>query len=308
MRSLTLSPLAFAREALAVGAKALPLYSHPKSPHKFTQPQLFAVLALKDFLKQGYRGIEQIVKEWSEMRTALAVKKVPTYSALAKAEKRLLKKRGVEALLDETVQEAQRKGMLGTRSRQVSLDSTGYENGHTSVYYGQRTGEKKRHFPKFTAMMDTASHVYLSGVMNQGPHPDQREFRQTVQSGYVRLAFGELLADAAYDSELNHVWVHGTLKARSIIPPRIGRPTAKPPTGRYRRALARRFPRKRYGQRWQSESGFSQDKRRFGSAIEGRGYWPRCRKLNLRLLVHNVALLLRVLHLVSLNRPWLQAA
>ena len=43
------SPQDVAREALAAGTAALTLYSHKFSPKTFTQPQLFACLALKKF-------------------------------------------------------------------------------------------------------------------------------------------------------------------------------------------------------------------------------------------------------------------
>lgn len=92
MASLTKSPLAFAKTALRVAREALPSYSHPKSPHKFTQPQLFAILALKDFLQTDYRGMAQILREWSDLRTALGVARVPHYTTLWHAEKRLLKR------------------------------------------------------------------------------------------------------------------------------------------------------------------------------------------------------------------------
>jgi len=195
--------------------------------------------------------------------------------------------------LSASLQDAQSSGLLAERCRQVALDSTGYENGHTSVYYGQRCGQRKRRFPKFTALCDTRSHLYVSGVMSEGPAADHLEFREAVVTGFARIPFDELLADAGYDSEANHVLVRSQLVARSIIPPSIGRPTARPPTGDWRRRLAQRFPHRRYGQRWQIESCFSQDKRRFGSSIEGRDYGARCRKLYLRLVVHNLALILR---------------
>ena len=184
-------------------------------------------------------------------------------------------------------------GLLGERCRQVALDSTGYENGHVSYYYGLRSGQRKRRFPKCSAMCDTRSHLYVSGLMSEGPRPDHWDFAPVVRSGFARAPFEELLADAGYDSEANHVLVRSQLLARSIIPPSIGRPTARPPTGDWRRRLAQRFPRRRYGQRWHIESCFSQDKRRFGSSIEGRDYGARCRKLYLRLVVHNLALILR---------------
>ena len=92
MRSLTKSPLAFARAAMAVASRQLPEYSHPFSPRKFTQHQLFAILALKQFLRTDYRGIAKILSEWSDLREALSLARLPHYSTLCYAEKRLLKK------------------------------------------------------------------------------------------------------------------------------------------------------------------------------------------------------------------------
>jgi hypothetical protein len=88
---MTKSAVRFAREALAVGEHALPPYSSPKSRHDYTQPQLFALLALKQFLRTDYRGVVGAVAEWRELRRALRLgRKVPHYSTLCYAERRLL--------------------------------------------------------------------------------------------------------------------------------------------------------------------------------------------------------------------------
>jgi len=50
------SPRRVLLEALEVGHGALPLYAHRFAPRKFTQPQLFACLVLKEFEKKDYRG------------------------------------------------------------------------------------------------------------------------------------------------------------------------------------------------------------------------------------------------------------
>lgn len=97
MRSLTKSTLAFARTALAASRAELPAYSHPKSPHKFTQHQLFAILALKEFLRTDYRGIVAMLSEWSDLREVLGLERLPNYSTLCYAQQRLLKKRASEA-------------------------------------------------------------------------------------------------------------------------------------------------------------------------------------------------------------------
>jgi len=43
--------------AWIVAKAVLPAYSHPSSPKKFMQHQLFACLVLKAFLKTDYRGL-----------------------------------------------------------------------------------------------------------------------------------------------------------------------------------------------------------------------------------------------------------
>jgi len=93
MRALTKSPLAFAKTALAAAKAQMPFYSHPKSPHKFTQHQIFAILALKDFLRTDYRGVIQYLAEWSDLRQALGLERLPHYSTLCYAEHRMLKKK-----------------------------------------------------------------------------------------------------------------------------------------------------------------------------------------------------------------------
>ena len=92
MPTLTKSPLAFARTALGVAEQSLPKYSHPKSKHTYTQHQLFAILALRDFFKTDYRGIIDMLAEWSDLRQALGLERLPHYSTLCYAHERLLKK------------------------------------------------------------------------------------------------------------------------------------------------------------------------------------------------------------------------
>ena len=88
----TKDPIALARAALKAGRRALPAYSHSKSPHKFTQAQLFAMLVLREFLGHDYRKFVTCLGQWSELREALDLKRVPHYSTLCYAADRLLKK------------------------------------------------------------------------------------------------------------------------------------------------------------------------------------------------------------------------
>ena len=88
---MTKSPRAVAREALALARGAMPAYSSPTSRKDFTQHQLFAVLALKTFLKTDYRGVARHLKDYAEVRADLGLARVPHYSTLCYAAGRLLK-------------------------------------------------------------------------------------------------------------------------------------------------------------------------------------------------------------------------
>lgn len=92
MRSMTKSPLDLAREAYAVGKSGLTEFSCKFSRKDFRQAQLFALLVLRQFFNADYRKTMQMVLEWSDLREALELQKVPHWTTLEKAEKRLLKK------------------------------------------------------------------------------------------------------------------------------------------------------------------------------------------------------------------------
>lgn len=88
---MTKSPRAVAQEALRLARESLPAYSAVTSRKDYTCHQLFAVLALKTFLKTDYRGVVAFLKDFAELRDDLGLSKVPHYSTLSYAETRLLK-------------------------------------------------------------------------------------------------------------------------------------------------------------------------------------------------------------------------
>ena len=90
-RMMSKSAVRFARVALTVGQRALPAYAY-RSRRDYTQPQLFALLALRQYLGLDYRTLVVRVAEWGELRRALHLTHVPHYSTLCYAEHRLEKK------------------------------------------------------------------------------------------------------------------------------------------------------------------------------------------------------------------------
>jgi hypothetical protein len=90
LRTVTKSAVRIARDALAGGEAALPAHGSRFSRRDYTQPQLFALLALRQFLRTDYRGVVALAAEWRELRDALRLARVPHYSTLARAAPRLL--------------------------------------------------------------------------------------------------------------------------------------------------------------------------------------------------------------------------
>ena len=129
------SPWKVAQVALAAGREAFDDYSHPCSPKKFTQPQLFACLVLKEFEKKDYRGIEQLLWDWPDVCQMLGLKTVPHFTTLQKASRRLLLLASVRRLLADTVRRVLR------RRRHIPYaagDSSGFDAHHASRYYVHR--------------------------------------------------------------------------------------------------------------------------------------------------------------------------
>jgi hypothetical protein len=106
-----------------------------------------------------------------------------------------------------------------------------------------------------------------------------------------RADFKTLYADAGYDAEWVHDEARRDLGVRTVIPPRIGRPTDKVPTGPWRKVMSERIHLTGYGQRWQDETVFSMIKRRQGAAVNATTYWAQCRALMLKAITHNILIL-----------------
>jgi hypothetical protein len=283
--------------ALAIGAQVLRPYSHPCSPKKFTQPQLFACLVVKTFFKTDYRGIAQLLIDLPDLVRTLELRHVPHFTTFQKALKRLVKLPTAQRLLTATVQR-----FLGRRKkvRLSALDSTGLQCGHASSYYVRRRSRDKkswqettyRRFSKLEAAVDCSNHLIIAAIPRRGPAVDTDRFVPLLENALRRVKLVTALADAGYDSEPNHRHARDQRGVRSVIPAKIGRPTKKLPTGRYRRRMKQRLNKDycSYGQRWQVETVFSMIKRRLGSVVHGRSYWSQCRELMLLAITYNIML------------------
>jgi hypothetical protein len=296
------SPLSVAVWAYAIGKQALPSYSCEKSNHIYTQHQLFALLILKQFFQEDYRGLVEVISDFSEIRKALNLEIIPHYTTLHKASKRLLSSKKVQKLLKTTIKAAQHIEILKKKSIISALDSTGMEAGHTSRYFVKRRerGEKNLYqtttyktFPKLAINCDCESHIVTGLLTSKGPSPDVVHFKKLLHQSHNNFPIDTITADAGYDSEANHVFARD-LQIHSVINPKIGRPTNKLPSGKYRREMVEHFDKNTYGQRWQSETVMSMLKRNLSESILSKKYWGQCREMALKVLTHNIMIVLPV--------------
>ena len=143
-------------------------------------------------------------------------------------------------------------------------------------------------------MIDCATHLILSHVRGQGPRPDADQLLPLMDNMTGQAVPDTMLLDAGYDSENNHELLREYLEIESVIPPKIGRPTDKPPSGKWRWLMATDFdPDDVYGQRWQVETVMHMLKARLGDALTARTYHSRRREMGLMVLTHNLMVVLR---------------
>jgi hypothetical protein len=298
MTKLSKSPLNVARQAFALASEHLPLYAHRFSPKTYTQPQLFVCLVLKTFFGMDYRGLTALLQDFDALQSYLGLQRVPHYTTLQKASRRLLRTAQAKKLFRGVV-----RRFLGRRRRVrlAAMDSTGLDLGRRSAYFVRRRqagkpGKKRvlySRYAKLEASFDCQSHLILGALVGRGPRPDTNRFVPLMNATLENAKPHSMLADAGYDSEPNHHYARLTHKIRSYMPATHGRPTTKSLTGRFRRQMKQRLNKNygNYGQRWQAESGFSMLKRRLADTIEGRSYWSQCRELWLLVLTFNILLL-----------------
>ena len=300
MSTTSKSPKRILQVAHALGRQRLRTYSHRFSPQKFTLPQLFACLVLKEFLRLDYRKLSALLEDAPSLAAVIGLERIPHFTTFQKAAGRLLISRRAQWLLDESVKVATQHRVMKRRVPLAAMDGTGFETRHISAYFVKRrartckTGYETTtytRYPYANLVCDCQSHLVLGVVTGRGPGPDDPYFQPTLQQLAGRVTIETLLADAGFDSEAAHEFARHECGARTIIPATRGRPTNKRLRGYWRNLMKTRFNHKKYGQRWQVETVNSMIKRSMDSALRARSYWSQSREIVLRVLTHNVMIL-----------------
>jgi hypothetical protein len=208
MSSLSKSPKAVAKIAYEVAKRSLPEYRHQKSPKKFTQHQLAAILILREFFKTDYRGIEAIIKDSIDLQRVLELVEIPHYTTIQKAAHRI-KKSDLDRLLAGFLIPARKMRVLKKNILLSAIDGTGFESRHISSYFVKRKAKGQdifrmmtyTRYPKAGIITDCSNHLVLSIVTGRGPAPDITHFERAIGEAEKNVHLKILAADAGYDSE-----------------------------------------------------------------------------------------------------------
>jgi len=310
------------REAHDLAQRIWPAYTSSYSRHDFSLPQLFACLVVREMQKLSYRKTEALLRDSPHWLENIGLKKAPDHNTLWRAFRVLADTRRVNRMLDLFSQFFAEEGLLRTLSplKPLSIDSTCYERRHRSRHYdrvcrkmklreGGKYAEKAavfadelnqarslaaRRMPKLALAVASGCHLILAARVHTGAGSDVPDFEPLLYRAWKRANVKAAVADSGYDSEDNHRIARLDMGVRSIIPPKIGRPSTKPPAGRFRRLMRQRFARtadrRSYGQRAQSETVNSMMKRNFGDALRSQKPKRREQEMLLRVLTHNLML------------------
>jgi hypothetical protein len=305
--------------AYQLGQRIWPDFTSSFSRHDFTQPQLFACLAVRESLKFSYRRAQAFLADVPDWLAEMNLRQAPDHNTLWRAFGKLLKPRQVKRALDLLTKDAD--GLASDLARKpLTIDSTCYEPRHRSRHYDrvcrrmQRESDAKRakppgkwgktvnasrsrrlrRMPKLSLAVAAASHRILAAKAMLGNGSDATDFDGLLYHAWRRAPVKTVVADAGFDSEKNHQIARLDMNVRSIIPPKIGRPTSKPAQGRFRRLMQQRFARKAdakvYGQRSQSETVNSMMKRNLGECLRSIRKDRRKQEMLLKSLTHNLML------------------
>jgi len=260
--------------------QVLPRYSHPKSPHHFTLPQLAACVLLMFYLDFSYRDMEEWLLASDQVCQALDLPRIPDHTTLQRTFKKL-RMLDFEKMKNQLLEENE------VDEESIASDSTGFSPGQASLYYQTRTGRLYQRWVKGGYAVGTASQFILAWRSGWGPGSDvaylpglRRDSRRYAHHQGRRKAW-VMMADAGFDGH--------SVRDDDLVPPvRRGGNLLHPE----RKERADRVSQARldglFGQRWMTETVNSVIKRKFGDTIRSRKRSVQRREPIIKGLVYNI--------------------
>lgn len=272
-------------------SESLPVYSNKHSRRDYTQRQLFVLFLLKQKSKLSY---DDFVDDFSTRDSAikrLKLKKVPTASTL----KMFIKRIGcdiLELILASCIN-LPRKGKMNT-----AIDATGFQLEDGSYSYLKRLGlsTKKRKNLKLSAMVDTSKHIFLAIKPRKGTVHDNKDFKplvtKTLRNTNRKIRVNT--SDKGYDCEENHEFAESK-SFENIAPLRKKTKQYHRIQGKHRKALTKKFPKKKYHRRSIIENMFFCVKRLCGKVIFAKKWMMQKREILGKVIAYNVHRLVQIL-------------
>jgi hypothetical protein len=135
-------------------------------------------------------------------------------------------------------------------------------------------------------VVDLHRQLVLAQKAHAGPTNDGANLRPLVDTAQTVSAIGLVLADAEFDSELNHTHIRQRLGARSVIPAKRGKKIWH--IHGVRAPMRSHFPRRLYRRRALVETVFSAAKRKLSCRAPGRCLFTQHRRALLLGLTYNL--------------------
>jgi len=266
MSQLNNTLLTVAKLSMLLSRRCMSRYSHIKSPHKFTQPQLVTCLVLRAYLKTTYRGVIEFLATAGQLRQAMGLDRLPHYSTL----KKFADRPGVAEVIDAMLGQIAQVASADEDDTEIAIDSTGIETSSASTHYQSRAGRRRSQYVKLSLAVICGSLLPAGLVVDWGPTNDKVQARALLDKTRRHVAPATLFADAGYDAEWVHEYCRDDWGVESWIKPARHR-TDGTFGGHYRsRMTKRRLKRRGYGRRWHVESFISGLKRTMGSTLNAR--------------------------------------
>lgn len=263
--------------AYKICGEVFPTYSHPKSPHTYTVPQLAACVLMMFHLRLSYRDMEEWLLASDVVVKTLGLKEVPDHTTLYRAYRRFRVK-DLERMNQQLLEQ------VGTEPEEgIVVDTTGFQPTQASAHYLARCGRRYAYFLKGGYAVGIESQMILAAVSGRGPGADSIHLA-TLRAKAAPHGAAEgwvLLGDRGFDGR--------SARPGDLIPPIRRGGTLKQPE-RIARAELVAVARLDgyYGQRWKVETVYSVIKRKFGDNIRSRKLNHRQREVYVKALVYNI--------------------
>jgi hypothetical protein len=260
----------FAKCAVAIATRVLPLYRSKYSKHIFTQSHLLAILCLMRYEDWTFRETEVRLREHRELRMALGLKQKPDYTTFYRFMRRLNIERIQTALQQAALQTMKDKP---AKRAVLAVNATGLAPGAISTPFINRKRDRGEGIPwrywlKWVVVVETKHQLLLAQIAKRGPYNDCALLRPLVDIAHKVMPASLVLANGEFDSERNHKHIREVQHMKSIIPANRGKKTWQ--LKGVRAQMKSNFPAKQYSQRNLIETVFSAVKRKLSTRAPGR--------------------------------------